>query len=149
MIDTEELATLVPHKGKMFLLSRVISRDMEKHILVTEYDINKDCLFYNEKLKGLPAWVGFELMAQSISALSGFGAQAKGKDPLFGFILSVSELVLHVPVLKGTVRIEVTEDTVMNNVYSFRCAVFTGRETAVSAKLTVMETEDISMVGNR
>ena len=149
MIDKEELLTLVPHKGKMFLLSRVISWDMEKHFLAAEYDITSNCLFYNEELKGLPAWAGFELMAQSISALSGLGARAKGKSPLYGFILSVSDLVHHLPVLKGTVRIEVTEDTIVNNVYSFQCVVFTGQEAAVSAKLTVMETEDISAVTNR
>jgi len=149
MIDTQELLTLIPHRGRMFLLSRIISWDTEKHFLTAEYDITGDCLFYREELKGVPAWAGFELIAQSISALSGLNERVKGNDPLFGFILSVSELFLRIPVLKGTVRIVVEEDTVINNVYSFRGVVFCDQAEAVSAKLTVMEAADFSAVINR
>ncbi|MCL2011445.1 MAG: hypothetical protein FWG75_01465 [Cystobacterineae bacterium] len=149
MIDKEELATLIPHEGKMFLLSRIVSWEPQGHALVAEYDIEEDCLFFKEALKGLPAWAGFELMAQSTSALSGLKRRAAGEKPLFGFILSVSELVLHVPVLQGTVRIEIEEDTVVDNVSSFQCSVFEGQIKAVSAKLTIMESADFSAVINR
>jgi predicted hotdog family 3-hydroxylacyl-ACP dehydratase len=149
MIDKEELLTLVPHKGRMFLLSRVVSWDLEKRFLTAEYDITGDCLFYKKELEGLPAWAGFELIAQSISALSGLNKRAEGKEPLYGFILSVSELFLNQSVLKGTVRIVVEEDTVIDNVYSFRGVVSTGETEAISAKLTVIGTDDISVVVNR
>jgi predicted hotdog family 3-hydroxylacyl-ACP dehydratase len=148
MIDKEELLTLVPHKGKMFLLSRVISWDLDKHFLTAEYDITGDCLFYKKEPEGLPAWAGFELIAQSISVLSGLNEREKGKEPQFGFILSVSELFLNQSVLKGTVRITVEEDTAVDNVYSFRGVVFSGQTEAVLAKLTVMKADDISAVVN-
>jgi predicted hotdog family 3-hydroxylacyl-ACP dehydratase len=141
MINRKELASLVPHKGKMLLLSRILSWDPEKHRLKAEYDITRDCLFFNKERQGIPAWAGFELMAQSISAFSGLIGRAHGKGPRFGFILSVSGLVLHLPVLQGTVRIEVEEETVVDNVYSFRGCVFSGQTKAVTAKLTVMEAE--------
>ena len=147
MIDTAELTTLIPHKGRMFLLSRIVSWNLEEHFLAAEFDITGDCLFYREELKGLPAWAGFELIAQSISALSGIGGRARG--PQYGFILSVSELVLHLPVLRGTVRIEVAVDTILDNVHSFQGRVFTGQTEAMAAKLTVMDVENIQAVINR
>jgi predicted hotdog family 3-hydroxylacyl-ACP dehydratase len=148
-IDREELLTLVPHKGSMFLLSRIVSCDLQKHSLVCEYDITEEGLFYKEDLKGIPSWVGFELMAQSISALSGLRGRNDGRPPCYGFILSVSDMALHIPVLAGTVRIEVEEETVVDLVYAFRCRVFpvaSGGASAVEAKLTVMEAEDVSSV---
>ena len=146
MIDTEELAALVPHKGKMFLLSRIASWDPAKHSLTAEFDITRDCLFFKNDLGGIPAWAGFELMAQSISALSGLVGREKGLPPQYGFILSLSEMILHAPVLSGTVSIVSEEETVMDNVYSFRSCVYTGTAKAVSAKLTVMEVSDILVV---
>jgi predicted hotdog family 3-hydroxylacyl-ACP dehydratase len=159
LINRDELITLVPHKGRMFLLSRVVSYDLENHSLSSEYDITGDCLFYREDLGGVPSWAGFEFMAQSISALSGLRNRGSGKKPPFGFILSVSDMVLHIPVLKEgtTAFIEVEEETVVDSVYSFRCSLFSGPSSAAErtgdkkikaagAKLTVMETEDISRV---
>jgi predicted hotdog family 3-hydroxylacyl-ACP dehydratase len=144
MIDTEELITLVPHKGTMFLLSRITSHDPGKHFLATEYDITRNCLFYREELGGAPSWLAFELMAQSISALSGLQNRSRGKAPRFGFILSISALVLHTPVLKEgtTVCIEVEEEAIMDSVYSFRGHAAVEGIHAAEAKLTVMEAEE-------
>jgi len=38
LIEKEELQTIIPHKGKMFLLSRVIEYDLA-HGIRAEYDI--------------------------------------------------------------------------------------------------------------
>jgi predicted hotdog family 3-hydroxylacyl-ACP dehydratase len=145
-IDREELLTLVPHRGRMFLLSRILSRDMKNHSLVCEYDVTEESLFYKEDLKGIDSWVGFELMAQGISALSGLQSRACGRPPRYGFILSVSDMALYIPVLAGTVRIEVEEETMVDMVYVFRCRVFSGGKSAVEAKLIVMEAKDVSFL---
>jgi len=147
-MNAAQLQTLLPHRRKMFLLSRVLSWDFEKGLLKAEYDIGEGGLFFDKALGGMPAWAGFELMAQSISALSGLRRRARGENPLFGFILSVSELVVHVPVLRGTAAIEIEEDTVLDNVASFRCRVLQAGEEGVGAKLTIMETADFSLLNN-
>jgi predicted hotdog family 3-hydroxylacyl-ACP dehydratase len=151
LIEGAQLANLVPHKGKMFLLSRIRSYSMEKRSLASEYDITGACIFYNKELGGVPSWVGFEFMAQSISALSGLEGKDLGKAPRFGFILSVSGLEIKAPVFKAgsTVLIEVEEETVVENVYSFRCRIWYEEKIAVEAKLTVMEAEDPETVLNR
>lgn len=70
VFDTKEsVCELVPHKGKMFLLDRVRNYDLKKHTITTEIDITRNNMFYEEDLGGVPVWVAFEFMAQSVSAL--------------------------------------------------------------------------------
>jgi predicted hotdog family 3-hydroxylacyl-ACP dehydratase len=144
VIESGELINLVPHKGKMFLLSRVMSFDCKTRRLESEYDITEGCLFYDRELEGVPSWVGFECMAQSISALSGLEGRSRGEPPKFGFILSVSELEIKIPFFKkgSTVAIEVDEETMVDNVYSFRCRASAEGKPAVEARLTVMEADE-------
>jgi predicted hotdog family 3-hydroxylacyl-ACP dehydratase len=146
-IDRDELSTLLPHKGKMFLLSRITDYDVRKRTLAAEYDISGDCVFYDSELGGVPAWVSFEFMAQCVSALSGLTGRERGEPPKPGFILSVSALEVRIPVLKAgtTVTVKVTEDMRMDIVFTFDCIAFIGEEPAVSAKLTVMDVDDISL----
>jgi predicted hotdog family 3-hydroxylacyl-ACP dehydratase len=145
-IDRDELSTLLPHKGKMLLLSRITDYDIKKRTLTAEYDITEDCLFYDSELGGVPAWASFEFMAQCISSLSGLVGREQGEPPKPGFILSVSAMEVKIPVLKaGTAAvITITEDMRMDMVFAFYCTVFLQGEPAVSAKLTVMDVDDIS-----
>lgn len=162
-IDGGDLAALVPHRGKMLLLSRIVSWDLDKHSIVTEYDIGRDCLFYRTETGGIPSWAGFEIMAQSIAALSGLRGRLAGRGPRYGFILSVSDLVLHGKVLRGTVRVEAEEETAVDEVYAFHCRLFSGgtpgsenadlpenadsqRTLELTARLTVMDAEDLSAI---
>lgn len=145
IIQGEELRAILPHRGKMVLLSRVTAYNKKDYSLSAEYDIGSDCLFYDPALQGVPSWVGLECMAQGISALSGIISQEEGKKPKPGFILSISNLNLAVPILRsGTViQIQVQEDCRINGVFTYDCQLsgpfFVGR-----AKLTVMEADDIS-----
>ncbi|MDR2211830.1 MAG: 3-hydroxylacyl-ACP dehydratase [Spirochaetaceae bacterium] len=152
-ITGENLKALVPHRGKMLLLSRITGFDLKNQTLTAEYDITRDCLFYREELGGVPSWAGFEFMAQSISALSGIENTARNSPPRFGFILSVSAFELYVPVFKEktTLRIEVKAETTVDAIYSFCGTIFNppGTEKAAAATLTVMETDDISTVKDR
>ena len=74
----DEIATLVPHKGKMLLLDRIQGFDLQEITITTQVDISADCMFYSEELGGVPSYVAFEYMAQSISALSGKIGALKG-----------------------------------------------------------------------
>ena len=90
-IEYDELINYLPHKGKMFLLSRVTQHDILNHTITSEYDITENCIFYEPEFDGVPTWAGFEFMAQGISALTGITNTIKGRTPLPGFILSVME----------------------------------------------------------
>jgi predicted hotdog family 3-hydroxylacyl-ACP dehydratase len=150
-IEKDELMTLLPHQGKMFLLSRLRNYDLDKRVLTGEYDITGDCLFYDTVLGGVPSWVGIELIAQSISALSGLKGRRKGEKPRLGFILSVSDMRAEIPVLRAgtTAVITIQEEYKMDAIYTFHGAVSAEGKKAVEAKLTVMEVDDISVIQNQ
>ncbi len=148
LIEKEELLELVPHRGKMFLLSRVTAYDIEKRTLTAEYDISSECLFYDSELRGVPAWAGFECMAQSISALSGVAGKIQGEPARPGFILSVSDMEISIPVLRSgtTIRIEAEEECRVDAVFTFHCSLYAENGKALSARLTVMEAESLDLL---
>ena len=136
----QDILTIIPHKGKMALLDRVLEYGEKPSTLTAECDITEACLFYDAALDGIPSWVVFEFMAQGIAALSGIMNRARG-IPQPGFILSVNGLKTHIPIIRGgsTVGVRVLEDTRMDSVFTFLCTAFLGQEEIAHARLTVIE----------
>jgi len=145
VFDTKEsVSELVPHKGKMFLLNCICDYDLEINSITTEIDITRDNLFYEDELGGVPAWVAFEYMAQSVSALSGIKGRANGEKPKVGFIMSVSGFNAYVPVFKQgeTVVVNVLEKTRNDNAVTFEGSATVNGTLAVTAKLNTVEVEN-------
>ena len=145
VFDTKEsVSELVPHRGKMFLLNRICDYDLEINSITIEIDITCDNLFYEKELGGVPAWVAFEYMAQSVSALSGLQGRTKSEKPKVGFIMSVSGFNAYVPVFKQgeTVVINVLEKTRNDNAVTFEGSATVNGTLAVTAKLNTVEVED-------
>lgn len=78
-----QVAELVPHAGRMSLLSRIVAYD--EGWLLAEIDINSDSMFADDR--GVPAWVGLEYMAQAIAAYAGLQERIRGGVPKIGFLL--------------------------------------------------------------
>ncbi|MDR2942688.1 MAG: 3-hydroxylacyl-ACP dehydratase [Treponema sp.] len=144
MIEQEELQTIIPHKGKMLLLSRVIEYNSNDHSIRAEYDVVKDCIFYDPAIDGVPVWVGFEFMAQAISALSGIRSREKGEKPKIGFILSVPAMRMEIPLFKAgsPVEVRVKETDCTDMIYSFDGAAFWEGKKVMEGKLMVIEVSD-------
>lgn len=144
MIEKEELFTVIPHRGKMLLLSRVTEYNLSEQHLQAEYDITEDCLFYDRAADGVPVWAGFECMAQAISALVGIKIRENGEEPKAGFILSVSSMRIHLPFFKtgSTVKIQVREAGRIDSVYVFEGEIVLENKTALEGKLAVMDAGD-------
>ena len=83
MIDWP-LAELIPHAGDMILIDQVLAFDEEQ--IQTCLTVRAGGLF-NEADGSLPAWVGVELMAQSVAAFAGCQARSKGDAVKLGFLL--------------------------------------------------------------
>jgi predicted hotdog family 3-hydroxylacyl-ACP dehydratase len=150
IIEREELLSIIPHQGKMVLLDRIIDYDLENHRLTAEYEVSPDCLFYDPKLGGIPSWVSFECIAQSVSALAGIYNRMAEKKPRLGFILSVSNLKIAVPVIRpALLRIRIHEDCRMDDILNYQGEVFLQDTFLLAANLTVMETNDFSLLANR
>ena len=75
---------LAPHDPPMLLIDEVITAD-DAHV-VTRTKIASDHIF-SVPGRGVPGYVGFELMAQSISIMDGALRRASGEPPAIGFLL--------------------------------------------------------------
>ena len=144
IIEKEDLASLIPHKGKMMFLSRVREYNLDERSLCAECHITEDCLFYDPAIGAVPAWVGFEFMAQAISALSGIQGRIMGVEPRIGFIMSVSFMQIALPSFKAgsIVEVKVKEKNSMDTVYNFTGEIFLEGRKVMEGSLTVMDATD-------
>ena len=144
VFDSKDLVgELVPHKGKMLLLDRVRDYDLKENSITTEIDITRNNMFYEEELGGVPAWVAFEYMAQSVSALSGICGRTRDEKPKTGFIMSVNGFKADIPVfIQGeTVVIIVQEKIRMDQAVTYDGVAIIGDNVAVTAKLNTVEVD--------
>ena len=132
----------IPHKGKMLLLSRIINYDLEEQTLCAEYDITESCIFFNTAKKGVPAYVGFEFIAQAIAAFSGIRGLKPGEEPKKGYLLSISSIQIDIQFFQAgnTVQINIKESGRMDQVSNFEGTIFLEGKKVLEGKLTVFET---------
>jgi predicted hotdog family 3-hydroxylacyl-ACP dehydratase len=83
MTTAYSVADLVPHSGKMSLLSAIV--DYGAGWLQAEVVIAPESTFADAQ--GVPAWIGLEYMAQTIAAYSGLQERLRGGAPRSGFLL--------------------------------------------------------------
>jgi len=145
MIEKVDLKALIPHRGKMLLLSKIVDYNLDEGSLTAEYHITKDCLFFNSAQGGVPAWAAFECIAQAYSAFSGIrdktnAALASGGKQKVGYILSVSKMQIFIPVIipGSTIVIKVKELENMDPVCNFEGEVFLEDTKILEGKITVM-----------
>lgn len=146
MIERPEIGNYLPHKDSMLLLDRIVEYDLEKPRLVSEVDVAERDLFYRKELGGIPAYVGFEYMAQSIAALSGVNTKARnGGEPKIGFIMSIRAFTTDVSSYPEgkTVSVSVTEIFREASVVSFECAVTLDRAVVTKAVVNAIEVESV------
>ena len=83
MNSVYSVAELVPHSGRMSLLSAIL--DYGDDWLQAEVVITAESMFADAQ--GVPAWIGLEYMAQTIAAYSGLKERLQGGRPKIGFLL--------------------------------------------------------------
>jgi predicted hotdog family 3-hydroxylacyl-ACP dehydratase len=75
---------LLPHAGNMILLDAVREADQERIVCSRRVDAGG---LFNTADGSLPAWVGVELMAQSVAAWAGWQAKHEQRPVRLGFLL--------------------------------------------------------------
>jgi len=144
IIEKDGLSSLMPHKGRMLLITGIREYDLDERSLCAECHITDENLFYDPVIGAVPSWVGFEFIAQAISVLSGLRARMKGEEPRIGFIMSVSSMRIEVPSFKAgsIVEIRVKQRDAFDLVYSFAGEIFLEGRKVMEGKLTVMDAND-------
>lgn len=137
----EELSKLVPHKGKMFIIDKITDAKPNDWYIESETEINENFMFYDKEINAVPNYACFEIIAQTVSALTGLYAKVNNLPPNMGFILSVSNLHFDFNAMLPGQRItaRAIREAVVENVYSFSAELFLDGKPAGGGKLTVME----------
>jgi predicted hotdog family 3-hydroxylacyl-ACP dehydratase len=140
-MEKDELQNLIPHRGRMLLLSKVNSYDYKEMHLCAEYHVTQDCIFFDPAIGGVPSWAGFEFIAQAISVLSGIRNRELGIKPRMGFILSIPSMKIEIPLFKSgsCVELRVKQKDATGLIYTFTGEAFVEGEKALEGKLMVME----------
>ena len=130
------LAELLPHAGDMILIDQVLSFDEEQ--IQTRLTVKPGGLF-NRADGSLPAWVGIELMAQSVAAYAGCRARHKGEAVELGFLLGTRKFECNVEHFPAGTELTIhglrsLEDD--NGMGVFECHL-TGHGIQASARLNV------------
>lgn len=136
------IAELVKHADGMLLIDRLIEVDGEMGR--SETTIRPDNIFFQPS-RGVPAYVGFELMAQTISAYDGVKRSRIGKPVTLGFLLGCRKYKVIKPFFAEgeTLVTEVISLLGEEEMASFQCRILTpaGDEVA-SATINTYRPED-------
>jgi predicted hotdog family 3-hydroxylacyl-ACP dehydratase len=122
---------VLPHSGRMVLLTRIVSHTDRRTTCVVE--ISPASTFADAD-GGVPAWVAVEYMAQCVAAHGGLRARAAGDPVTPGFLLGSRSIALHTERFLPGQRLEVEAAHVWgeHDFFSFACAV---RDAATGATL--------------
>ena len=134
---------LVPHRGAMSWLDRVIHCDADG--VIAEATIRADHLLADDDAPGLPAWVGIEYMAQGIAAWAGGRALSRGEPVKPGFLLGTRRYQARLDgfPLGSLLRIEARRELFGDNGLGlFACRLFCDGEECASANVSVFEPPD-------
>jgi predicted hotdog family 3-hydroxylacyl-ACP dehydratase len=136
-----DIERVVPHRGTLLLIDRLLEWDSES--VVVELRVPADGPFSTEE--GVPAWVGVEYMAQTIAAWAGCRARRAGGEPSVGFLLGTRRYVCTEAyfrpgaVLRVEARCELLGD---NGLGMFGCRILQGGNELASANVSVYEPAD-------
>ncbi len=78
---------LIPHRGTMLFIDRVIA--FESSMAVAEYTPRHDA-WYVDSSGHMPAWIGLELMAQTVAAHVALMKRLEGSSPKMGALLGTN-----------------------------------------------------------
>ena len=134
---------LVPHRGAMSWLDRVIHCDADG--VIAEATIRADHLLADDDAPGLPAWVGIEYMAQAIAAWAGCRARAAGNPPQLGFLLGSRRYSSRCSGFPSGTRLRVQARCELlgdNGLGMFACRILAGEDEWATANVSVFEPAD-------
>lgn len=137
----EPIERVVPHRGTLLLVDRVLDWDAES--IRVELRVPEESIFHDTE--GVPGWVGLEYMAQAIAAWAGCKARAGGGEPTIGFLLGTRRYEsAHTHFRSGSLlqveaRCELLGD---NGLGMFACRIVEGGETLATANVSVFEPGD-------
>ena len=143
-LGKEELDAIVPHSGRMSFLSGIVDWGENLDWLVCRARFGEDFLFFDEEFGGVPSYVGFEFMAQSIAALSGLERYLGGiVEKRIGYIMGVRNYKARGKTLPPNEDFEIRIEEILRNgpVVSYRCGIDLAGDTISEGIINAFEPE--------
>ena len=135
---------LIPHRGTMLLLDRVLEFFEEE--AVAEYT-PQPAAWYADDNGNMPAWIGIELMAQTIAAHVALLKRQKGLSPKMGALLgtrsyqSSASTFAAGTVLRIRVQLVLRDD---GGLGAYECSIGADATQLATAILKVYEPDDFA-----
>jgi predicted hotdog family 3-hydroxylacyl-ACP dehydratase len=136
------MESLVPHRGAMLLLDRVLFDDGETTRV--EATIRRDGLFLRDGQ--LPSWCGIELMAQAIAAWAGLRRREANEAVRLGFLLGTRRYECSVAGFPAGSKVEVEvklEILSEQGLAVFACRLFHGGAQVATANINVFQPSNV------
>lgn len=133
---------LLPHRGPMLLIDRVVSADAERLSAQARVDPNA---WYANADGDMPAWIGVELMAQAIAAFVGLEQRCQGKPIKIGFLLGTRKYSCAVPTFARDAVLDITACLVYreaSGLGAFDCHIDLKGGRVADATIKVFEPDD-------
>jgi predicted hotdog family 3-hydroxylacyl-ACP dehydratase len=133
------IAELLPHRDSAVLLDAVLEDDADSIRARTRIAADHPYLVPG---KGVPVWVGIELMAQAIAAHAGISARREQRPPSKGMLLGSRRFEARAPYFKVGDELEVRARREFGDeggIAACVCAILCGGETLATATLIIVE----------
>ena len=156
MNESPRPADFLPHRPPMILLAELISVDKPGESSAVA-DTSPGCIFYDPELKGVPACVALEYMAQAMALVVGAERRRRGYTPTVGFVLGSRRMEVKIATFESGKRYEVKAKCVYDDdeFASFDCSITDPDGATVAAALftayqppaSVLEQEEVVLEG--
>ncbi|KXF80173.1 ApeP family dehydratase [Enterovibrio coralii] len=107
------ITELVPHRPPMLLVDELVNAD--KTSAHCRAKLTKQHPFFDVSLNGIPAWIGIELMAQTIATWAGYQDYLIGKTPAIGFLVGTRKYTSDRPYFPLGSTLDIKVEEVMND----------------------------------
>jgi predicted hotdog family 3-hydroxylacyl-ACP dehydratase len=141
-VDFPPIEELIPHRGAMLWIECLVSASEES--VEAEARVPADA-WYVDGEGGMPAWLGIELMAQTISAHVGWNSRLAGKPLKPGVLLGCRAYRASAPVFPRAAALRISARLSYKDESGFAaydCSIRSAGALAASATLKVYEPAD-------
>lgn len=133
---------LLLHRGNMLMLDKVIA--FENESIIAEYSPRHD-EWYADSNGNMPAWIGLELMAQTVAAHVGLTKRNQNKPRKQGVLLGTRSYHSTVSNFMAAHTLRIHASRVYQDISglgAFDCSIMLDDTALVTATLKVFEPED-------
>ncbi len=121
-LQIPRIERLVPHRAPMLLIDRIV--EAAEDTVTAEARVDPHCVFAVGD-KGVPSYVGLEMMAQTVCAYDGLRRFEEGLPPPLGFLLGCRRYTVRRPYLAPGAVLTITARMLLHDgdMASFECSI--------------------------